>query len=406
MVSITLTTNTWGLQTPIAISDLELDLPEGALVIYVTLLDANRDGTLDVLFSYGSPFGSPNMNGTALFLSDAPNHWVRQPARAFAGGVPGLAGFALNPAFINSDSAADLLFLSSCFPSQGSPGTCALYLGTGSDNPAFKNESVAGVFDQTKDWSPMGSECGDFDGDGVVECFVTDVNNQHYFLVHDTSTSLSLEDVAAQNGSNVGSNLPGDPSSGQFVGYDPYFVDLTRSGDYGLFVVGATDGSNHGLPYTHILAREGGGFRDVTAQLLGDLAAHGSTGMSVGDFDGDGLPDFLTCGNGSDYPGIPEYEPQLLINRISGGNSLALRLHGRRSNTDGIGARVTVTGCGKTSTQAMWLRRSTCGFSEPRLFFGLGECTSAEHVVIEWPSGTTQSLLNVPAGRRTIDEPS
>jgi hypothetical protein len=394
----------WGLHAPAVLSDVALDLPEGTLVTYVTLLDVNRDGTLDVVFSYTSPFG--DVSGTVLFLSDGTNHWVRQPDSAFAGGVPGAPGFALNPAFINADSAPDLLMLSGCFPNEGFPGTCALYLGTGTDSPVFKNESVVRVFDETKDWSPMGSACGDFDGDGIVECFVTDIRNQHYFLVHDASTSLSLEDVATQNGSNIEYNLPGDQDSGQFVGFDPYFVDLTRSGDYGLFIVGATDGGNHGLPYTHVLARENGNFRDVTAQLLGDLAAHGSTGMSVGDFDGDGRPDFLTCGNGSDDARVPEYEPQLLINRIAGGNSLALRLRGHHSNTDGIGARVTVTGCGKTSTQAMWLRRSTCGFSEPRLFFGLGKCNSAEHVVIEWPSGITQSLSNLAAGRQTVEEPS
>jgi len=74
---------------------------------------------------------------------------------------------------------------------------------------------------------------------------------------------------------------------------------------------------------------------------------------------------------------------------------------------DGIGARVKVTAGGTT-----WLaeKRSSGGClsqNDPRLLFGLGGSENADRVEVAWPSGKTQILENVPAGKTvTVEEPA
>jgi hypothetical protein len=334
------------------------------------------------------------------------------------GGVPGGSGFAIGAALVNQDMLPDLIMMSSCsaagapqgtekFGNENNPGHCYLLLGS-STAPSFVHDDVPGVFDGTVGWSPMGAGCADTDGDGVNECVITDIGAVHYMLVDDstqTPASVTLTDEAETVGIDLALNRASDPTSGQFVGYDPVFFDVARSGEIGLLVTGATDANNHGQPYTHVLSRSSGQFQDVSDEMLGALAQHGADGASPADFDGDGIVDFALGGWGSGAPQLPESPPQLLINRTPGGHALSLRLRGSTSNTDGIGARVTVTACGKTSTLSQLPQRSAHGYGEHRLFFGLGTCDAAEVVRVEWPSGQVQTTANMPSGRNTIEEP-
>jgi hypothetical protein len=78
---------------------------------------------------------------------------------------------------------------------------------------------------------------------------------------------------------------------------------------------------------------------------------------------------------------------------------------GRKSNRDGIGARVTVrTG---TLSQA-WEVKRTAGIystSDPRAHFGLGAATRADTVSVRWPSGKVDEFRDVPADRHyLVDE--
>jgi hypothetical protein len=81
---------------------------------------------------------------------------------------------------------------------------------------------------------------------------------------------------------------------------------------------------------------------------------------------------------------------------------LRLRLRGRRSNRDGIGARVRVDmGAGW-----QWNRVTTsvgfAGSSEPVAHFGLGNESGPRAVEIHWPSGTRQVLESVASDQCLI----
>ena len=102
-------------------------------------------------------------------------------------------------------------------------------------------------------------------------------------------------------------------------------------------------------------------------------------GLAVGDLDNDGRPDVLILAH--DQP------LAYLHNRTPGGRSLVLRLEGRPSNRDAVGARVSVVAGGRRLVAWRSGGGSFQSASDPRLHLGLGEAAAVAAVEITWPSG-------------------
>ncbi|HPQ15850.1 MAG TPA: ASPIC/UnbV domain-containing protein, partial [Bryobacteraceae bacterium] len=87
---------------------------------------------------------------------------------------------------------------------------------------------------------------------------------------------------------------------------------------------------------------------------------------------------------------------------------LALRLTGRKSNRDAIGARIhLVSASGREQWNHVTTSTGYACSSDKTVFFGLGKDASARRIEIVWPSGTRQVLENVAADRYLdIEEPS
>jgi hypothetical protein len=82
-----------------------------------------------------------------------------------------------------------------------------------------------------------------------------------------------------------------------------------------------------------------------------------------------------------------------LRNDITGarGHWLSLRLEGTKSNRSAIGARVVLKYGGKTQARAVLSQTGFYSSDDLRVFFGLGEATSASAVVY-WPSGLVEEF--------------
>ena len=130
----------------------------------------------------------------------------------------------------------------------------------------------------------------------------------------------------------------------------------------------------------------------------GTLLGRGDT-VSTVDFDRDGFLDlFLT--NGKSKPPFEHDGPyQLYKNEGNSNYWIELDLEGTVSNRDGIGATVKLTAGGVTQVREQdgGIHRRTQ--NHQRIHFGLASNKVADSLVIHWPSGTVQTLLNVSSNQ-------
>lgn len=114
-------------------------------------------------------------------------------------------------------------------------------------------------------------------------------------------------------------------------------------------------------------------------------AARASRSAAILDLDGDGDLDIVT----NDYNDVPEILVSDLAQRKAV-HFLTVRLVGKRSNRDGIGATVTVEAGGRAQVQINDGKSGYLAQSVMPLYFGLGESQRAESVKIKWPTGKEQ----------------
>ena len=85
---------------------------------------------------------------------------------------------------------------------------------------------------------------------------------------------------------------------------------------------------------------------------------------------------------------------------------LAVRLRGRRSNRDGIGARVQVTTKSGVQYNHMTTSVGYASSSAWGVHFGLDDVAVVPRIEIRWPSGTVQTLRDVRADQvLSVNEP-
>jgi enediyne biosynthesis protein E4 len=239
-----------------------------------------------------------------------------------------------------------------------------------------------GMGDRT---ASMAVDFGDFDGDGRLDILVSD--NAFSSLYRNEGSGFT--DLSAETGLAR--------SSAQFVGWGAFFFDYDNDGDLDLLKVNSDLSRPFGQE-DQLFENVGGRYRDVAPEMGPYFReARMGRGAAYADYDNDGDLDVVIVNLAG---------PAVLL-RNDGGNrnhSLELKLVGHVSNRDGVGARVAVTTGGVTQTVE---KRASGGYlsqNDPRLVVGLGAATKAARVEVRWPSGKTQRLTDVPAGRTVVIE--
>ena len=260
----------------------------------------------------------------------------------------------------------------------------------------FKEVALASGVAVASDGRPragMGTDWGDYDGDGKLDLFVTNHELETHTLFRNLGKGLFGE-TTTESGVGV-ETLP-------YVGFGTQFVDVDNDGDLDLVIVNGhvMNNSGHFRPGSKEAQRKllfrndgGGKFKEVgrTSGPGFSVEAVGRT-LVAGDVDNDGAVDLLVTNNGG--------AAELLHNSGSGNNAIVLTLVGTKSNRSAVGTRVKITTGSLTQLREVKAGSSYLGQSELRVHAGLGRATRVDRVELRWPSGATETIDNLPANMR------
>lgn len=237
----------------------------------------------------------------------------------------------------------------------------------------------------------MAADFGDYDRTGVLDLVVTRYGYQPMSL-YKNQGELGFNDRAAVAG------LTG--AGDQLVAWGAGFADFDNDGWPGIFVANGNvssmvDKLPHDLKYREPIQlfrnQENGTFAEIaSASGLNDGSLHSRRGTAFGDINNDGNVDVVVYNVGG--------PPSLFLNETKNANHRVLfRLIGKKSNRGAIGARVTVTAGKLVQIDEVRGGGSYLSSNDQRLHFGLGTEPTMKEVKIEWPSGATEELANIPA---------
>jgi hypothetical protein len=262
----------------------------------------------------------------------------------------------------------------------------------------------------------MNAETADYDGDGDLDLFVTNVTEEFLHECnmlwqndgHGAFTDVSQELGTCDTGWGwAGKFFDADNDMDLDLYVANGFFDGGGSGDYlddllpALWDNGENPADASIWPRINgkgIANRErnvffraaGGRFTPTSGNGL-DVAEN-SRAILLGDFDNDGRVDLFVTNN--------DAAAQLFHNQGSTGNHwLEIELSGKPPNTKGIGARLYAHSGPVVQMREVNAGNGFGGGSTVRQHFGLGSSKALERLVIRWPDGTQQSLRNLGADR-------
>src|SRR5713101_7292593 len=275
--------------------------------------------------------------------------------------------------------------------------TVANFLFVNKGNGKFEEMGLeAGVaYSQAgRERSGMGVDSADFDQDGWQDLFVTNVDQEMY-SIYRNSHDLTFEDMAGPMGLGRLTRL--------MSGWGVKFFDYDNDGNLDLFIANGHPDDKIEAHSSHVTYKEplllfhnNGRSLENVSRLAGPAftQSFAARGMAVGDFNNDGAVDVLVSVNGG--------SPVLLKNVSAPENHwLGVRLVGRKSNPDAIGARVTWWAGDLKRSKLKVGGGSYLSSHDPREVLGIGKRKKIDSLEIHWPqpSGRTETFTDLPIDR-------
>src|SRR6266700_1963323 len=259
--------------------------------------------------------------------------------------------------------------------------------------------SGAAVDANGRTYAGMGIDFADYNNDGLPDLVVTNLAGQTYALY--------------QNAGDGNFNYVSDSSGfGRITqphsGWGVAFMDYDNDGWKDLLIAQGHDLDTIELTFPNMRYREPMLLARNTRQGFVDMSAESGAIFSppwvarvlaIVDIDNDGRLDAVVTTNDG-----PAY---VLHNETATQNHwLMLKLVGHKSNRDAIGAEVKLITAKGMQFATVSTSGSYLSSKDKRVHFGLGTEAAAQSVEIRWPSGTLQTLNNVPGDQiLQVDEP-
>jgi hypothetical protein len=260
------------------------------------------------------------------------------------------------------------------------------------NNSLYRNEGT-GEFTRitegplvTTHGKSFGSSWADYDNDGDLDLFVANWGDQNNFLFRNNGdgafTRIMNGVIVNDHGWSIGSA----------------WGDYDNDGDLDLFVSNGFSQDPGERLSDFLYANNGDG--TFTRVQSGPVAAHEgwSYGAAWGDFDGDGDLDLgvARCfGN--------DENNSIYRNTGTPNNWLSVECRGTRANRSAVGAKVRVKAT--IGGQAVWQLREiatqtgACGQSQLAAHFGVGDATVVDSLIVQWPRGGVEVRTGLPVNQ-------
>ena len=241
----------------------------------------------------------------------------------------------------------------------------------------------------------MGVDAGDYDNDGDLDLYVTDMVYNMYLMVNDGAGVFADRSGESGVAINIG------PNNG--VGWGAVFFDYDNDGGQDLYVAATNYHQTFPeLEVSFMNARRDSLFHNRGGRAFADVSEGSgideglaTMGVAYADYDRDGDLDLITGNWNSGY--------RLYQNQGSGNNWLSLGLRGSDGvNANAVGAKVSLRGVGGArQMQEVRIGSGLGGNNQLALHFGLGAATSADLEVV-WSNGVACSYAGVPGNQRLL----
>jgi hypothetical protein len=250
-----------------------------------------------------------------------------------------------------------------------------LFQNDGSGN--FSEVGVAaGLVPYAQSWS---AAFEDIDNDGDMDCVL--INHDASSIIYENNGNGTFTDITAATGiatelSNLGSG-----------GIQVMLEDFDNDTYIDLFITSRYTSNKH------IMFKNNGNKTFTTMPTPLNAGSLSIQSAAVGDLNTDGFMDII-AGFATNY-NSPSNNPDILfLNDGNSNNWSEITLQGVTSNINGIGARVEIHGAWGTQIREVRSGESYGTSNALRAHFGLANHTNITKIVVKWPSGTVDELIN------------
>jgi hypothetical protein len=315
------------------------------LVQRTNFVDINNDGKLD---AFACDDNAPNR----YYMNDGTN---LNHIQGGIGDFPSGGYYASNWFDYDNDGDIDM-YMAKCGQGGSGVGGNIDEFHRNNGNGTFTNVAASiGMNNPEQTWS---GACGDFNNDGWMDVIVgVNSASNGYSNVKRNNGDGTFTSVTAGSGYDTNTSLGREYVTQDFD--NDGFLDVLGSGSNIMF----GDGNFRFTPNPNTYPVS-------------------NFDRPIGDLNNDG---FLDIQNGTN----------VLFNNGNSNKWLNVNLRGIESNRNGIGARIEIYG--SWGKQIRYVQSGT-GFqnmSTITAHFGIGQATTITQVIIKWPSGTIDTLINV-----------